>query len=168
MHVIERECIVFIACFNINALAFKIFKEEDGKILFPTEKKTLAMKNLENLRSIPKAVKQCLGGLFVGMVTGDNMLTASYIARECGILYGNGIAIEGKSLSKEDKLTILPRDQVVTGNVVSVTGNETNDAPALKEADIGFAKAEKNRLFALDINKISSGFTNSLSKHLFN
>ncbi|EPZ36332.1 HAD-like domain-containing protein [Rozella allomycis CSF55] len=126
-------------------------------------------------KEVPKAVKECLtAGLFVRMVTGDNVLTASYIARECGILYGNGIAIEGpafRALSEEDKLTILPRVQVVArssptdkfelvrllkkmGNVVGVTGDGTNDAPALKEADVGFAMGQAGTQIARNASDI--------------
>ncbi|KAL9656250.1 hypothetical protein ABK040_007865 [Willaertia magna] len=106
------------------------------------------------------AVKQCKkSGIFVRMVTGDNILTASHIARECGILYGDGTAIEGpefRKLSDEEVDELLPRLQVMArsspsdkhrlvsrlrerGEVVAVTGDGTNDGPALKEADVGLS-----------------------------
>lgn len=112
-------------------------------------------------KEVPAAIAQCKrSGITVRMVTGDNILTAKHIARECGILYGDGIAIEGpefRSLSLEEKQEILPRLQVMARSspqdkydlvelikmnktdVVAVTGDGTNDAPALKKADVGLS-----------------------------
>ncbi|KAJ1558791.1 Calcium-transporting ATPase 10, plasma membrane-type, partial [Cladochytrium tenue] len=111
-------------------------------------------------REVPGAVAQCQrAGLTIRMVTGDNILTASRIARECGILFGSGVALEGpvfRAMSLEEKMNIAPHLQVLArsspsdkhtlvsllkdmGEVVAVTGDGTNDAPALKEADVGFA-----------------------------
>ncbi|KAI3415189.1 Calcium-transporting ATPase [Psidium guajava] len=110
---------------------------------------------------VKEAVKTCLAaGITVRMVTGDNIHTAMAIARECGILTEGGIAIDGpdfRGKSLEEKKEIIPRIQVMArslpldkhtlvtilrkelNEVVAVTGDGTNDAPALKEADIGLA-----------------------------
>ncbi|KAG8050710.1 hypothetical protein GUJ93_ZPchr0009g138 [Zizania palustris] len=110
---------------------------------------------------VKDAVATCLSaGITVRMVTGDNINTAKAIAKECGILTDEGIAIEGpyfrsmssaemeEQLSKIqvmarslplDKHTLVTNFRGMRGEVVAVTGDGTNDAPALHEADIGLA-----------------------------
>ncbi|KAJ3093894.1 Calcium-transporting ATPase 10, plasma membrane-type [Physocladia obscura] len=111
-------------------------------------------------KEVPGAVAICQkAGLVIRMVTGDNILTACKIARECGIMFGDGMALEGpvfRAMSVEEKMAVIPKLQVLArsspsdkhtlvsilkdmGEVVAVTGDGTNDAPALKEADVGFA-----------------------------
>ncbi|XP_010541090.1 PREDICTED: calcium-transporting ATPase 10, plasma membrane-type [Tarenaya hassleriana] len=103
-------------------------------------------------------------GVKVRMVTGDNIQTAKAIALECGILASDSDAsepnlIEGKTFrcfSEEERERIAERISVMgrsspndklllvqalkkRGHVVAVTGDGTNDAPALHEADIGLS-----------------------------
>jgi K+-transporting ATPase ATPase B chain len=71
-------------------------------------------------------------GIKTVMITGDNRLTAAAIAREAGV---DDFVAEAKP---EDKLTLIRREQAA-GHLVAMTGDGTNDAPALAQADVGVA-----------------------------
>ncbi len=71
-------------------------------------------------------------GIRTVMITGDNPLTAATIAREAGV---DDFLAEAKP---EDKLALIRREQT-NGNLVAMTGDGTNDAPALAQADVGMA-----------------------------
>ncbi|KAL6331936.1 hypothetical protein AAG906_020285 [Vitis piasezkii] len=95
---------------------------------------------------VREAVQLCQkAGVKVRMVTGDNLQTAKAIALECGILVSDAdatepILIEGKSFRALPELQRQDiADKISQGHVVAVTGDGTNDAPALHEADIGLA-----------------------------
>uniref|UniRef100_A0A7N2MY40 Calcium-transporting ATPase n=1 Tax=Quercus lobata TaxID=97700 RepID=A0A7N2MY40_QUELO len=114
---------------------------------------------------VSAAVESCrAAGVNIKMITGDNVHTAKAIALECKILnpnddLGNEAVVEGvhfrnyspeERMEKIDKILVMARsspfDKLLMvqclkqkGHVVAVTGDGTNDAPALKEADIGLS-----------------------------
>ena len=71
-------------------------------------------------------------GIRTVMITGDNPLTAASIAREAGV---DDFLAEA---TPEDKMTLIRREQA-GGKLVAMTGDGTNDAPALAQADVGVA-----------------------------
>jgi K+-transporting ATPase ATPase B chain len=71
-------------------------------------------------------------GIKTVMITGDNPLTAAAIAKEAGV---DDFLAQAKP---EDKLALLKREQMA-GHLVAMTGDGTNDAPALAQADVGVA-----------------------------
>ncbi|MCO5600137.1 hypothetical protein L7F22_054245 [Adiantum nelumboides] len=93
---------------------------------------------------VPNAGQRCqLAGIKVRMVTGDNLITTRAIAIECGIL-------------QEDKL-LRVRALKDLGEVVAVTGDGTNDAPALREVDIGLAMGIQGTEVTKESNDIGKG-----------
>lgn len=100
-----------------------------------------------------------MAGVRVTMCTGDNVLTARSIAQQCGIYTTGGVIMEGphfRSLSPEIMKAIAPSLQVLArsspddkrllvetlkerNDIVGVTGDGTNDGPALKTAHVGFS-----------------------------
>ncbi|CAG8635426.1 4070_t:CDS:2, partial [Racocetra persica] len=110
---------------------------------------------------VRQAVADCKdAGVKVRMVTGDNVLTAKSIAEQCGIYTTGGLVMEGpefRNLPPEKMKEILSRLQVLArsspedkkilvgklkeelNDTVAVTGDGTNDGPALRTADVGFS-----------------------------
>ncbi|MEW5784994.1 MAG: cation-translocating P-type ATPase [Bacillota bacterium] len=106
------------------------------------------------------AIRLCRrAGIRVIMITGDHRATAEAIARRLEILQGDGVVLTGRDLEAMDELSLqrlIGRVQVFArvspvhklrivrllrraGEVVAMTGDGINDAPAVKEADIGIA-----------------------------
>jgi P-type Ca2+ transporter type 2C len=109
---------------------------------------------------VGEAIKQCdSAGIRVMMITGDHPTTAKAIARQIGLLHDGDIVLTGGELEKLsdteleqqiDTIRIIARALPIQktrivdalqkkGNVVAMTGDGVNDAPALKKADIGIA-----------------------------
>ena len=113
-------------------------------------------------KEVPEAIRQCAeAGIDVKIVTGDTVATAMEIARECGLGEGSHMpyAITGAefaALSDEEALARVKALKVMSrarpsdkqrlvsllqqqGEVVAVTGDGTNDAPALNRAHVGLS-----------------------------
>ncbi|HJD24179.1 MAG TPA: calcium-translocating P-type ATPase, PMCA-type [Firmicutes bacterium] len=109
---------------------------------------------------VTAAIAECdTAGIRTVMITGDHVTTAAAIARELGILHDDSEAITGAELAKlsDDELfenirryrvyaRVTPADKIRivkawqrAGEIVAMTGDGVNDAPALKAADIGCA-----------------------------
>ena len=107
-----------------------------------------------------EAVKDCImAGIKPIMITGDHKITASAIAKQIGILQEGDMAVTGLELDKmsdeelNEKLShisvyarVSPENKIRIvdawqnkGKIVAMTGDGVNDAPALKQADIGIA-----------------------------
>lgn len=109
---------------------------------------------------VKESIKRCKeAGIKIAMITGDHVATAKTIAEDLGILRKNEICITGKELDKISQkdleknimkysvfARVTPEHKVrivkafrSTGAVVAMTGDGVNDAPALKNADIGIS-----------------------------
>lgn len=128
---------------------------------------------------VPPAVKECLAaGIDVKIVTGDNMLTATEIARQIGlparcVVTGTEVAAMSDEELRQrardiaivararpmDKKRIVEALQAC-GEVVAVTGDGTNDAPALKAAHVGLSMGDGTAVAkeASDITIIDNSF----------
>jgi len=150
---------------RVLAVAYKTIEKLPEEITSETLENDLTFMGLVGMIDPPRpeakdAVAICRkAGIKPVMITGDHVVTASAIAKELGILEDGDLAITGAEL---DAMTDSELDQKVTqisvyarvspenkirivkawqrkGQVVSMTGDGVNDAPALKAADIGCA-----------------------------
>lgn len=150
--------------FRVLAVAFKLL-EELPEIVDEEIEREMVFSALMAMVDPPReeageAVKLCeKAGIRVVMITGDHKLTANWVARELGILKEGALALTGTELDKKsdeefaslvEKVAVYSRTspehktRIVEalkqmGNVVAMTGDGINDAPALKKADIGVA-----------------------------
>jgi Ca2+-transporting ATPase len=140
-------------------------EEDSDEVVFDDIFKDMTLLSIVGIQDplregVPEAVETCQkAGVVVRMVTGDNITTAKAIATDCGIFTPGGICMEGpvfRKLSTKQMDQIIPSLQVLArsspedkrilvkrlkalGETVAVTGDGTNDAPALKGADVGFS-----------------------------
>jgi len=138
---------------------------ENGQDPYPELAKDLSLIAITGIEDplrtgVTSAVASCAkAGVKIKMCTGDNVLTAKSIATQCGIYTPGGLIMEGpafRKLSEQQMDDIVPRLQVLArsspndkkilverlkalGEIVAVTGDGTNDGPALKTANVGFS-----------------------------
>ncbi len=148
---------------RVLAFAYKELKGE--KELKLSDERDLTFLGLISMMDPPRtqseaAVRECIrAGIKPVMITGDHKVTASAIARRIGILKEEQEACEGaviENMTEEELREFIPQISVYArvspehkirivrawqdrGNIVAMTGDGVNDAPALKQADIGVA-----------------------------
>jgi Ca2+-transporting ATPase len=125
---------------------------------------------------VPEAVRKCRqAGIEVKMVTGDNIETAKAIGKQIGLLdRPDAVVLTGpefKAKTDEELLAVLPKMTILSraqpldkyrlvrllqqlNHVVAVTGDGTNDAPALKTADVGLSMGKAGTEVAKEASKI--------------
>ncbi|KAI9244218.1 PMCA-type calcium-translocating P-type ATPase [Helicostylum pulchrum] len=144
---------------DVDAIAFQEFHAEDPPLADLVLIGIIGIQDrlregvIESIQEFRRA------GVIVRMITGDNLETAKAIAKECGILTSGGVAMTGpefRELSPGEQYNTVPRLQVLArsspidktlivsllqerNEVVAMTGDGTNDGPALKLANVGFA-----------------------------
>ncbi|WP_461810317.1 cation-translocating P-type ATPase [Faecalimonas sp.] len=150
---------------GLRVLAFAYKEIETGHELVLEDEQDLIFVGLISMMDPPReesaqAVEECIrAGIKPIMITGDHKITAAAIAKRIGILKHESEACEGSeidNLSDEELKTFVEGISVYArvspehkirivrawqekGNIVSMTGDGVNDAPALKQADIGVA-----------------------------
>ncbi len=150
---------------GLRVLAFAYKETEEGAAPDITDENNMVFLGLISMMDPPReesaaAVAECIdAGIKPVMITGDHKVTAAAIAKKIGILHDESEACDGSSIdgmddeelknyvekisvyarvSPEHKIRIV-RAWQDKGNIVAMTGDGVNDAPALKQADIGVA-----------------------------
>ena len=150
---------------GLRVLAFAYKKMDGVEEISPEDEKDYIFLGLISMMDPPReesrmAVEECIkAGMKPVMITGDHKVTAAAIAKRIGILKDEKEACEGMEIdalsdeelqdfvenisvyarvSPEHKIRIVKAWQE-KGNIVAMTGDGVNDAPALKQADIGVA-----------------------------
>ena len=134
----------------------EITKEDENDYVFTGLISMIDPPRVESKDAVHKCI---MAGIKPVMITGDHKVTAAAIAREIGIMGKDDIAVEGLEIDKlndeqlkekvknisvyarvspEHKIRIV-RAWQSSGEIVAMTGDGVNDAPALKQADIGVA-----------------------------
>ena len=148
---------------RVLAFAFKTLEQEQGLTL--NDENNLTFLGLISMMDPPRAeskeaVAECMkAGIKPIMITGDHKVTAAASAKRIGILKNMSEACEGaviENMTDEELRKFVPNISVYArvspehkirivrawqerGNIVAMTGDGVNDAPALKQADIGVA-----------------------------
>jgi magnesium-transporting ATPase (P-type) len=161
------------------ALACKPVPEEKSELLLEDVKGDMVLLGLCGIIDPPReeatqAVRQCQeAGIRVKMITGDHRLTAQAIGAQMGIGTGRGTVTGGQleqadsdtvrqyvkdadvfgRVSPEHKL-VLVRAMQAQGEVVAMTGDGVNDAPALRQADVGVAMGIKGTEVAKEASEV--------------
>lgn len=150
---------------GLRLLSFAYKEIAEGQVINVEDEKDLIFVGLTAMMDPPRpeskdAVENCIrAGIKPVMITGDHKITAAAIAKQIGILENESEAVEGVEIEKwsdeqlkdkvkdisvyarvspEHKIRIVKAWQE-KGNIVAMTGDGVNDAPALKQADIGIA-----------------------------
>ena len=150
---------------GLRILAFAYKELQDKEEITKEDENDYVFTGLISMIDPPRveskdAVHKCImAGIKPVMITGDHKVTAAAIAREIGIMGKDDIAVEGLEIDKlndeqlkekvkniavyarvspEHKIRIVRAWQSL-GEIVAMTGDGVNDAPALKQADIGVA-----------------------------
>ena len=150
---------------GLRVLAFAYKELQDREEITKEDENDYVFTGLISMIDPPRveskdAVHKCImAGIKPVMITGDHKVTAAAIAREIGIMGKDDIAVEGLEIDKlndeqlkekvknisvyarvspEHKIRIV-RAWQSSGEIVAMTGDGVNDAPALKQADIGVA-----------------------------
>jgi K+-transporting ATPase ATPase B chain len=120
---------------EIDQTVEKISRAGGTPLVVATAKKALGVVYLKDIvkAGLPDRFQRFRAmGIKTVMITGDNPLTAAAIAKEAGV--DDFLA----QATPEDKLALLKKEQA-SGHMVAMTGDGTNDAPALAQADVGVA-----------------------------